>query len=120
MAVIHQLRMAVQVNVICPVMVVLVHVPPLSEQLDPQQPTQNDEHDAHGKLRDRFDWLRNPDMENEYNGSDKQQHQRMTQTPTQSDQTRCTPVRPLRQDGRYSGDVVRIQGMTKPEDETKH
>ena len=104
----------------CAVMIVLVHVPLFFDQLYAQQAAQHDEPDTHRKLCGHCDRFRNRYTENEHKGSHKQQHHCMAQPPTQADQARCTPRWPLRKDRCYRGNVVRIQGMAKPKDETKH
>jgi len=51
MAMINELRMAMQVNMPGPLMIMLMHVPAFIDQLHAKQTAQDDEHDANGKLR---------------------------------------------------------------------
>ena len=89
--VILRLRMAVKMHMPRTVMVVLMQVPAFSQQLHAEQTAKHDEHESNHTFRHLCDRLGNRDAQEQDDGSDKQQHRRVTESPTQPDETRGPP-----------------------------
>ena len=117
--VVFRMRMAVEMHVPRPVMVVLVQVPPFAKQFHAKQAAERHQHQSHNPLgcdRERFG---NGNAEHKDNGADHEQHKRMADAPAQTDQPGCTPRRPLGEHGRDSGKMVRVQCMSKSEEKAE-
>ena len=89
--VISRLRMAVEMYMPLSVMVVLMQVPALSQQLHAEQAAKRDEHDSDRTFSRVCDRMGKRDAQEQDDGSDKQQHHRVTESPTQTNETGRPP-----------------------------
>lgn len=119
MAVILRMTMAVEVYVGTSVMNVLMEMPSFPDKLHAQQGAQHDEHKSHDGFSCQRERLRNGDAEHEDHCAHEQEYGGMAYSPAETDQARCTPGRPLGKHCRDGGNMIRVQGMTQPEDEAK-
>ena len=117
--VIFRLRMAVQMHVPRPVMVVLVQMPSFTEQFHAEQPAERHQHQSHHPLRRDCDGFGKRNAEHKHNRADHQQDQRMADAPTQTDEPGCSPRRPLGEHCRDGGKMIRVQSVSKSQDKAK-
>ena len=112
MTVILGMNVAMKMHMAPAVMIMAMKMPPFPNQFHAEQTAEDDEHESHeslGRDRKRFG---NGHSEDEHDRADNEQHNRMTDAPAQTDQTRGTPRGPLGEHSRNGCKVVRIQRVT--------
>ena len=115
MSVILDQRMTMQVHVPFTIMVVRMHMPAFSDQSHPEYPAEEHEHGADAKLGRQREGFRNRHTEHQHHRPDQQQYHRMSEPPAESNHAGGAERGPLREHRGYGSDMVRVQGVAKPQ-----
>jgi len=111
--------MTVEMHVPLPVMIVRMEMPPLTDQLHPEETAEQDQHESHepfGGDRKRF---RNWNAEDEHNGAHEEQNKGVADAPAETDESGGPPGRPLSEHRRDCGKMIGIQRMAQSQDKTE-
>jgi hypothetical protein len=119
MTMIHGSSMTVKMHVPHPAMIMVMQMPAFANQFQPEHTTEYDEHEPHSDFRRNGDRAGYRDTKGEHDCADEEQDDGMPDAPAQAYQTRCPPGRPLGEHRRDGDKMVRVQGMSQPEDKAK-
>src|SRR6185295_4563625 len=115
MSMIFDHRMTMQVHVPFTVMVVCMRMPAFSNQSHPKYPSEKHEHRADTELSRQRKGFRNRHAEYQHHRPDQQQHHCMSKSPAESNHAGSAERGSLRQHRRYGSQMIRVQGMAKPQ-----
>ena len=100
------MTMTVKVHVAPALMIVMMEMPPFTDQLHAEQGAQHDEHQSHEPFRCDRNRFWNRDAEHQDNGTHEQQDGGMAYSPAQTHQARRAPRRTLGEHSRNGGKMI--------------
>jgi hypothetical protein len=119
MSMIVGLTMTVKMHMPHPVMIMVMEMPPLSDQLQTEQPPEHHQHKSHDSFRGDRKRFGNGHSEHEHDRANDEQHDGMTDAPAQTDETGRTPGGSLGQHGRNGGKMVCVECVTQAQDKAQ-
>ena len=119
MPVILNQRMAMQVHVLGTVMVVRMHMPAFPDQSHRKHPAEEHEHHADTKLGRQREGFRDRYAKHQDHRPGQEQDEGVPKPPTESNHARGAERWPLRQHRGYGSQMVRVQGMAKPQHQSE-